>query len=292
MSTQRTRIRCMGVPEHFNLPWILAIDDGAFDEAGIDIEWVEAFGGTGEMSQALFHGETDMAVLLTEGALTSILTGNKSFIHSVFVESPLVWGVFAGAKSTASTVELQQAPFVVSRMYSGSHLMGYWYADQHKRKMTASDFHAVGNIEGAVKALTADPDRLFLWEKTTSSPYVDRKVFRLVDECVAPWPAFVAVVRNDLDPARRAAVDRAIEIVRTYAADLELSEEEGADLVAYMYDIKPRQARQWLDQVRFSRTGEIDLEKLAAASATLHRLGILETLPTAARLAEICRQAQ
>lgn len=289
MSTQRTRIRCMGVPEHFNLPWILAIDDGAFEDAGIDIEWVEAFGGTGEMSQALFHGETDMAVLLTEGALTSILTGNQSFIHSVFVESPLVWGVFAGAKSSTSVAQLRQAPFVVSRKYSGSHLMGYWYADQHKRKVSDADFQAVGDIDGAVKALTEVPDRLFLWEKTTTSPYVDRKVFRLVDECVAPWPAFVAVVRNDLDADRRAAVDRAIEIVRSYAADLELSEEEGADLVAYLYDIKPKQARQWLDQVRFSRTGKIDLEKLATASATLHRLGILETLPSAERLAEICR---
>jgi hypothetical protein len=279
----------MGVPEHFNLPWILAIDDGAFEAEGIDIEWVEAFGGTGEMSQALYHGEADMALLLTEGALTSILTGNKSFIHSVYVDSPLVWGVYAGAKSTASTGQLQHAPFVVSRMYSGSHLMGYWYAAEHKRKAVASDFHAVGDIDGAVKALTEQPDRLFLWEKTTTSPYVDRKVFRLVDECVAPWPAFVAVVRNGLDPARLAAVERAIAIVRNYAADLELSEEEGADLVAYMYDIKPKQARQWLDQVRFSRTGKIDLEKLGQAASTLHRLGILEALPSAERLAEICR---
>lgn len=33
------QIRIGGVPEHFNLPWHLAIEDGAFKEAGIDLQW-------------------------------------------------------------------------------------------------------------------------------------------------------------------------------------------------------------------------------------------------------------
>lgn len=34
-------VRIVGVPEHFNFPWHLAIDEGAFEERGIDLKWTD-----------------------------------------------------------------------------------------------------------------------------------------------------------------------------------------------------------------------------------------------------------
>ena len=42
-----------GVPEHFNLPWRMAIEEGRFREAGIQLHWSDMGGGTGQMIRGL-----------------------------------------------------------------------------------------------------------------------------------------------------------------------------------------------------------------------------------------------
>ena len=56
-----------GVPEHFNLPWRLAIEDGKFREFGLNLHWADMGGGTGQMIRGLETKSIDIAVLLTEG---------------------------------------------------------------------------------------------------------------------------------------------------------------------------------------------------------------------------------
>ncbi len=34
-------VRIAGVPEHFNLPWHLCIENGEFDEVAIDLQWTD-----------------------------------------------------------------------------------------------------------------------------------------------------------------------------------------------------------------------------------------------------------
>ena len=41
-------VRIIGVPEHFNLPWHLAMEEGAFAERGIDLIWTDVPEGTGK----------------------------------------------------------------------------------------------------------------------------------------------------------------------------------------------------------------------------------------------------
>ncbi|MEN8797763.1 MAG: ABC transporter substrate-binding protein, partial [Flavobacteriaceae bacterium] len=33
------KVRIVGVPEHFNLPWLFALEDGAFADRGIELQW-------------------------------------------------------------------------------------------------------------------------------------------------------------------------------------------------------------------------------------------------------------
>ena len=46
-------IKIAGVPEHFNLPWHLAIDNGDFEKENIDLQWTDVPEGTGKMCQML-----------------------------------------------------------------------------------------------------------------------------------------------------------------------------------------------------------------------------------------------
>ena len=61
-----TTIKIAGVPEHFNLPWHLAIENSDFNANEINLEWTDIPEGTGKLCQMLRNGETDIAVILTE----------------------------------------------------------------------------------------------------------------------------------------------------------------------------------------------------------------------------------
>ena len=85
-----TKVRIGGVPEHFNLPWHLAMEKGKFAELGIEVEWISFPGGTGAMTRALREGTVDICILLTEGIISDILKGNPSKIISQYIKTPLV----------------------------------------------------------------------------------------------------------------------------------------------------------------------------------------------------------
>ena len=60
-------MKIVGVPEHFNLPWLMALEEGAFASRGINLVWTDVPEGTGKMSELLATEQTDLAIVLTEG---------------------------------------------------------------------------------------------------------------------------------------------------------------------------------------------------------------------------------
>ncbi|MGB0840601.1 MAG: ABC transporter substrate-binding protein, partial [Chitinophagales bacterium] len=138
-------INIAGVPEHFNLPWHLAIEEGLFAEKGIDLQWTDYSGGTGAMCKALRSGKTDLAVLLTEGIITDIVKGNPSRIIHSYVSSPLIWGIFVPADSPYQTLaDTKGKTYAISRMRSGSHLMAYVDYQQRNWNTDSLKFEVVG----------------------------------------------------------------------------------------------------------------------------------------------------
>ena len=71
-------IRVGGVPEHFNLPWHLAIADYNRSQTAFNLVWIDFPGGTGDMCKALRNEAIDAVVVLTEGILKDIDTGNPA----------------------------------------------------------------------------------------------------------------------------------------------------------------------------------------------------------------------
>ena len=88
-----------GVPEHFNLPWRMAIEEGKFRDEGIQLHWSDMGGGTGQMIRGLENETLDVAILLTEGGTRAILTRIGCENHSGLCEYSIHWGIHVPYKS-------------------------------------------------------------------------------------------------------------------------------------------------------------------------------------------------
>ncbi len=188
-----------GVPEHFNLPCQLAIENNKFHEVGIDLQWTDVPEGTGKLCQMLRDGSTDIAVILTEGIIKDIVNGNNSKIIQIYVESPLIWGIHVGADSKYTTLsDLENTKVAISRFGSGSELMAYVNADKQGWNKNSLTFEVVNTIDGAVTALINGTADYFMWEHFMTKPLVDKGIFRRVGDCPTPWPSFVIAVREDV----------------------------------------------------------------------------------------------
>lgn len=194
-----TTLKIAGVPEHFNLPWHLCIENGEFEKAGIDLEWTDVPEGTGKLCQMLRDGETDIAVILTEGIVKDIASGNPSKIVQVYVQSPLIWGIHVAANSPFKTInDIKNGKVAISRYGSGSHLMAYVNAKKEAWDTNNLQFEVVNTIDGAVEALTKATADYFMWERFMTKPFVDNGIFRRIGDCPTPWPCFVIAVRNEV----------------------------------------------------------------------------------------------
>ncbi|WP_353088603.1 substrate-binding domain-containing protein [Flavobacterium sp.] len=192
-------IKIVGVPEHFNMPWYQSIADREFERVGVDLQWTDIPEGTGKMCQMLRSGETDIAVVLTEGMVKDILGGCPSKIVQVYVTSPLLWGIHVGGKSSFQEIsDLQQTTAAISRFGSGSHLMAYVNAQQQGWDTSALQFEIVHTLDGAVDALQQGTADYFMWERFMTQPLVDSGVFRRIGVCPTPWPCFVIAVRDEV----------------------------------------------------------------------------------------------
>ena len=245
------------------------------------------------MAKMLNEGETDVAVLLTEGIYKDIVTGGQSKIAGVYVSSPLCWGIHSSAGAhhdrLKATADLKGARFAVSRMTSGSHLMAFVCAQQEGWDPTSDvSFEVVKNLAGAREALKEDRADAFMWEKFTTKPLVDAGEFKRVGEVFTPWPCFVIAVRNEVleREGGAAAVQAMLTAVRAQAEDFQANV-DGASVayVAEHYALRPEDAQEWFagsNPVRWSCAPAIDASVLEKVGATLADIGVLEPSTVAA----------
>jgi len=277
-------IRIAGVPEHFNLPWQLALERRAFVRAGIDLRWRTVPEGTGAMCELLRAGEVDLAMLVTEGAVRDILNGNPSRIISPYVDTPLTWGVHVGAESAIGKLEeLKDVPFAISRHNSGSHLAALAYAHARGWPAAERELIVVHNLQGAVARLQQSPPAAFLWEKYTTKPLVDAGVLRRVDEYRPTWPSFVIVATEAVLARHPKEVQRLLKVIRDQAAGL-MQKKTTPEMIAQRYKMELEDAREWFNGVRWNTDGKVDVKTLHAASETLFNLGMLDHRATGEEL--------
>lgn len=244
-----------GVPEHFNLPWRMAIEEGKFSKEGIQLHWSDMGGGTGQMIRGLETKSLDVAVLLTEGITKAILQGLDAKVLQVYVTTPLHWGIHVPYSSDITSVDqLEKGVFAISREGSGSHLMAYVKADQEGWNTAGLKFNVVGDVYGGLWALEHNEAQAFLWEKYTTHPFTEQKKCRYIDEVVTPWPCFVIAVRTEVYEKHKEELLTMCRIVNKKASELK-KKEDAVDLICWRYNLRHGQVQNWLTETDWNYDG-------------------------------------
>lgn len=267
-------IRVGGVPEHFNLPWHLTIEDGTFETRNLDVQWRDFPDGTGAMCKALRNEEIDAAVILTEGIVKDILNGNKAKIIQEYIASPLIWGIHVDSHSDYRELEdLKNKKVAISRYGSGSHLMAYVNAKKMGWDTSKLQFEVVGDINGAVEALRTGKADYFMWEHFTTKPLVDNGTFRRLGDCPTPWSCFVVAVRESFLEENKASVQGMMETLNMVTE--KFKDIPGVDIaLASRYDQKEEDIEQWLKITDWSQK-QISVIEIGNVQEKLYELGLI-----------------
>ena len=239
------------------------------------IEWQEVPEGTGRMLDLLSSGDTDVAILLTEGASAGAARGIDLSGSGVWGETPLNWGVHVPAASSFHRPsDVVNRRVAVSRMGSGSHLMAGIYARQHGWQMPV-DYVTVDTLQGARAAFAEDRADVFLWERATTAPLGAAGEFRRIDILPTPWPCFVACCRGAIPRQERQALaallGTALDKANNMAADT-----DAVTAFSDEYGLNPAEVTQWLAQTNWAKTVGVDPEMLSTVQATLLNIGLTE----------------
>lgn len=259
-------LRVAGVPEHFCLPWLLALEEQLIS----DVHFVNAPGGTGQMMAMLEAREVDVAVSLTEGTVMWAAEHPHVQIVSVYVESPLEWGVHVSARSSVRAESELRAPRIaISRFFSGSHLMAYVFAERMGWDPQSLVFVAVGGLSGALQAFAEDRVDLFLWDRFMTSPLCEntedpsKNVLRRIGVLPSPWPCFVVASTDAVLATRRDELWRILQAVSKRAQQFvslatSVDRSRAVQLLEERYHLPAHRALEWLTTTQFAPPAPLD----------------------------------
>ncbi|CAF1404384.1 unnamed protein product [Adineta ricciae] len=266
-------IRVAGVPEHFNEPWMIGIEENLFLNEQIQIEWHSIKEGTGAMINKLKSNEVDLIIALTEGLINEISKGSDIRLIGTYVQSPLTWSVSTGINSQFNSIEdLKGEIFGISRYQSGSHLMSCVLANQYGWKQDDVHFLVNDNFENLRKSLNENTSAAFLWEYFMQKPFYDKGEIRRIGEIITPWPCFLIASRqqfigehlNDLEKMFK-ALGKSCDLFRKNSS-------ESIQRISKKFHLNENDAKAWFDKVNIvgknsiaESTIEITIDSLKTA---------------------------
>ncbi|KAI1182805.1 hypothetical protein F5B17DRAFT_435247 [Nemania serpens] len=285
-----SQVRIGFVPEHFSTPIHFAQK-----YFGLDAKLIPFPSGTGHMITAIRAGEIDIGIGLTEAWVAGLgkedTPGDGGYrIVGTYVETPLCWAISTGAKRPEidSVASLKGSKIGISRIGSGSQVMGYVLADQQgwlspsSSSPPYSDFVVLqnfANLRNAVNDGTAD---FFMWEHFTSKRYYDSGEIWRVGEIYTPWSSWKIVASTALlgagEPGKPyprlmdvfAKLDQGVRYFETH-------KDEAVEYISSALDYSAEDAREWLTTVRFSsKTEGVDIEVITKCISILQKAGVLK----------------
>lgn len=261
-----------GVPEHFNLPWQLAIEQHVFAQNNLDISWQYYKGGTGEMVNALKTGELDLAILLTEGFLSAAANGLEALIVKEYVSSPLVWGIFTGAESAVNSVYDSYAKRIaISRLGSGSHLMPLIHAEQRGESLDNYKLIEIKSLQGAINSLSQNESDLFYWEKYMTKPHVQSGELRSIGEFSAPWSSFLIVANKQSYETKKELILETIRIMEQQCRKF-VNDKNSLIELQKRFSMSKEDAQTWLSQTVWNTRPTIRKQGLLNAASALQKI--------------------
>ncbi|KAH6611285.1 hypothetical protein Trco_001305 [Trichoderma cornu-damae] len=272
------------VPEHFSTPLHFAQKHHGLDAALIPFP-----SGTGHMITALRADEIDVGIGLTEAWIAGL--GKEGFegdggyrLVGTYVETPLCWAISTGAKRPEITTvdSLKGGKIGVSRIGSGSYVMGYVLADNNGWLSTAgaepfSDTVVLNTFEKLRNAVNSGEADFFMWEHFTSKKFYDSGEIRRVGEIYTPWSSWKIVAstrltRGGLD----ARVKDLFEKLDKGIAHFDANPDEAVRYISENLDYSAEDAREWLKTVKFpAETEGVQPGVVSSCVSVLRKAGVL-----------------
>jgi len=255
------------------------------------------------MVQALQAGEIDIGVGLTEGWVAALGKAQSAKtdagfkVVGTYVETPLCWAISTGAKRKLGGVEgLRGKKIGVSRIGSGSYVMGFVLADQQswlepgKAPFEVIPLNTFEKLREGVNNSTAD---FFMWEHFTSKRYYDNGSIKRVGEIYTPWSSWKIVAASKLlsSPSKATPeLTAALEAINKGVQHFESNQEEAIEYIYTHLDYSEEDAREWLKTVRFAQDVRgVDESVLEKTVEVLAKAGVLEKEVVAGDMAGILR---
>jgi hypothetical protein len=164
----------------------------------------------------------------------------------------------------------------VSRIGSGSYVMGFVLADQRGwLKVGENPFEVVvlddfKKLRGGVNAGMAD---FFMWEHFTSKRYYDSGEIKRIGEIYTPWSSWKIVAREPDDNRIEEAMEKINEGIRHFKEN----PEEAVRYISTELDYSEEDAREWLKTVRFAEDVRgVDNAVIDKTIEILRKAGVLE----------------
>ncbi|KAK0101349.1 hypothetical protein ONS95_006524 [Cadophora gregata] len=279
MATSK-QLRIGFVPEHFSTPLHYAKK-----YFGLNAELIPFPSGTGHMITSLRSGEIDVGIGLTEGWVAGLgkedVEGDGGYrIVGTYVETPLCWAISTGAKREINSVaDLKNGKIGVSRVGSGSYVMGFVLADQNNWLSPSSPnpfevipLQTFEKLRNGVNDSTAD---FFMWEHFTSKRYYDNGEIKRIGEIYTPWSSWKIVARTDIEKGD-SRLEALFEKLDQGVKHFEEKKEESVKYISTELDYSEEDAREWLKTVEFTkRTKGVDLGVIRKTVETLKKAGVL-----------------
>ncbi|KAI6711965.1 hypothetical protein PZA11_005201 [Diplocarpon coronariae] len=268
------------VPEHFSTPLHYAKK-----YFGLDALLIAFPSGTGHMITSLRSGEIDVAIGLTEGWVAGLgkedVEGDGGYrIVGTYVETPLCWAISTGSKRTISSVsDLKDGKIGVSRIGSGSYVMGFVLADQQgwlsPSTPTPFEFTPLQTFEKLRNGVNDSTIDFFMWEHFTSKKYYDNGEIKRIGEIYTPWSSW-KIVASTAIPAGDESLESLFKSLDQGVEYFEGHQEESVKYISTALDYSEADAREWLKTVTFTKkTKGVDLGVVKKTMDILKKAGVL-----------------
>lgn len=213
------------------------------------------------MIQSLQSHEIDVGIGLTEGWVAGLGklkdTSPSSLPYRIvgtYVETPLCWAISSGSDrpEVQSVSDLKGKKIGVSRIGSGSYVMGFVLADQNgwlKEGETPFEIVVLDTFKNLRDAVNSGKADFFMWEHFTSKRYYDNKEIRRVGEIYTPWSSWKIVARDAKD-------ERLEEMAKAINKGVEYflkNQDEAVEYISTELDYSKEDAEEWLKTVTFSK---------------------------------------
>jgi ABC-type nitrate/sulfonate/bicarbonate transport system substrate-binding protein len=167
------------------------------------------------------------------------------------------WAISTGANRSdiKSVADLKDSKIGVSRIGSGSYVMGIVLADQQGWLTPSVPPFAFKPLQTFAKLREGVNDKtvdFFMWEHFTSKRYYDNGEIKRVGEIYTPWASWMIVASTRIDKQDERLqslfekVDKGVEYFLG-------NQEEAVKYISTELDYSEEDATEWLKTVRFSQ---------------------------------------